>query len=50
MGGGAVAASTSAAAAEPALHSVISVSEEIHSRSHSYLAFLYQLPPPVATR
>src|SRR5258706_13310783 len=47
---GAVGASSAVAAAEPALYSVISVSEEIHSRSHSYLAFLYQLPPPVATR
>ena len=36
--------------AEPASFTAVSSAETIHSRSNSYLAFLYQLPPPFPVR
>jgi hypothetical protein len=33
-----------------ALYAVLSTVEAVHSQSTAYLAFLYQLPPPVAIR
>jgi hypothetical protein len=48
--GGALAPSPESVAAGQVFHSHVFVAEEIHSRSTSYLAFLYQLPPPCAAR
>ena len=48
--GGSVAGSPETSVAGHAFHSLVFVAEENHSRSTSYLAFLYQLPPPRVAR
>ena len=47
---GLLAAPAESGITAPAFHSPVSAVEEALSRSSSYLAFLYQLPPPEAAR
>ena len=46
--GGSLARSPEVDVAGQVSHSPVFVAEEVNSRSTSYLAFLYQLPPPSA--
>src|SRR4051794_9609398 len=48
--GGSLARLPQTGAVGPTFHSDVFVAEEIFSHSNSYLAFLYQLPPPHAAR
>ena len=48
--GGSLARSPESGVAAQPFHSLAFLAEENHSRSTSYLAFLYQLPPPRVAR